>query len=124
MRRRDFLKSIRDCLGILAVSVGPWPAIGLAQTLPKRALIGFLGASSKSAGGRYYQGFQQGMRERGYREGIDYMLAERYADGQVGKLRLRAEELVSVRPESATFPLRLRRCRRHHVVYVRLLALG
>jgi putative ABC transport system substrate-binding protein len=71
----------------------------LSQPLPKRALVGFLGASSKSAGAPYYQGFQQGMRERGYVEGRDYLIEERYADGQLSRLPLLAQELVALRPD-------------------------
>jgi putative ABC transport system substrate-binding protein len=62
-------------------------------------LIGFLGAGSKLAGGRYYQGFPQGMREHGYREGVDYLLVERYADGQMDRLPSLAQGLVSVGPD-------------------------
>jgi putative ABC transport system substrate-binding protein len=80
--------------------VALWPGNGLAQTLPKRALIGFLGASSKSTGARYYRGFPQGMSELGYSEGRDYLLEERYADGQVTKLPLLAQQLVALRPDA------------------------
>jgi putative ABC transport system substrate-binding protein len=92
MRRRDFIT-------LLGGAAAAWPLAARAQqpqAVPKRALVGFLGASSSSAAGRYYQGFPQGMRERGYREGVDYQLVERYADGQVGRLPSLAHELVSV----------------------------
>ncbi len=99
MKRRDFIKSIGECFGILAASAALWPNSGLAQPVPKRALIGFLGASSKSAGARYYQGFRQGMHERGYVEGRDYQLEERYADAQANKLPLLAQQLVALNPD-------------------------
>jgi putative tryptophan/tyrosine transport system substrate-binding protein len=39
------------------------------------------------------------MRERGYAEGRDYLLEERYADGQIGRLPLLAQQLVALRPD-------------------------
>ena len=89
IRRREFI----TLLGGAAVAC---PVLARAQQLklPKRVLIGFLGAASKLAGGRYYQGFPQGMREHGYREGVDYLLVERYADGQVDRLSSLAQGLV------------------------------
>jgi putative ABC transport system substrate-binding protein len=72
----------------------------LAQTPPRRALIGFLGGGSKAQGGRYYSGFPQGMREFGYLEGRDYVFEERYADGDLsGRLQRLAEELVRLKPD-------------------------
>jgi putative ABC transport system substrate-binding protein len=76
-----------------------WPCNGLAQSRPKRPLIGFLGASSKAAGARYYSGFPLGMRELGYLEGRDYGLEDRYADGDASRLPLLAEELVRLKPD-------------------------
>jgi putative tryptophan/tyrosine transport system substrate-binding protein len=76
VKRREFI----TLLGGAAVA---WPCNGLAQSPPKRPLIGFLGASSKTAGARYYSGFLLGMRDLGYLEGRDYGFEDRYADGDV-----------------------------------------
>jgi putative ABC transport system substrate-binding protein len=92
MRRRTFL-------GIAAGSVVAWPRGGPAQPLSKWALIGFLGTSSKSAGARYYDGFPLGLRELGYLHGRDYLLEERYADGEAAKLPLLAQQLVQLNPD-------------------------
>src|SRR5262245_47459443 len=89
MRRRNFIAF----LGGAAIA---WPCNGLAQSPPKRPLIGLLLASSKAAGARYYSGFPLGMRELGYMEGRDYVLEDRYADGDASRMRLLAEELVSL----------------------------
>jgi ABC-type uncharacterized transport system substrate-binding protein len=100
MRRREFI----TLLGGAAVA---WPCNGLAQSPPKRPLIGFLGAGSKAAGTRYYGGFPLGMREIGYLEGRDYGIEDRYADGDVSRLPLLAEELVRLKPDvivAATTP--------------------
>src|SRR5262245_55276022 len=59
MRRRDFIT-------LLGGAAAAWPCNGLAQSQPRRPLIGFLGASSKAAGARYYSGFALGMRDLGY----------------------------------------------------------
>jgi putative ABC transport system substrate-binding protein len=92
MRRREFIT-------LLGGAAAAWPCNGLAQSPPKRPLIGFLGAGSKAAGARYYSGFPLGMRELGYLEGRDYGLEQRYADGDGSRLPLLAEELVRLKPD-------------------------
>ena len=92
VRRRQFI----TLLGGAAVA---WPRNGLAQSPPKRSLIGFLAASSKAAGERFYSGFPLGMRELGYLEGRDYGVEGRYADGDESRLPLLAEELVRLKPD-------------------------
>ena len=95
MRRREFI----TLLGGAAVA---WPCNGLAQLAqppPKRPLIGLLLATSKAEGARYYSGFPLGMRELGYLEGRDYVFEDRYADGDVSRLPLLAEELVKLKPD-------------------------
>jgi putative ABC transport system substrate-binding protein len=100
MKRRQFIT-------LLGGAAAAWPCNGMAQSPPKRPLIGFLGASSKAAGERYYGGFPLGMRELGYLEGRDYGVEGRYADGDASRLPLLAEELVRLKPDvivAATTP--------------------
>jgi putative ABC transport system substrate-binding protein len=92
MKRREFITLV----GGAAVL---WPHGGLAQSPPKRPLIGMLLSSSKTAGARYYGGFPLGMRELGYLEGRDYGIEERYADGDASRLPALAEELVRLKPD-------------------------
>ena len=92
MRRRNFI----TLLGGAAVA---WPCNGWAQSPPKRPLIGFLGASSKTASARYYSSFAIGMRELGYLEGRDYGFEDRYANGDVSRMPSLAEELVGLKPD-------------------------
>ena len=92
VRRRQFI----TLLGGAAVA---WPRNGLAQSPPKRSLIGFLAASSKAAGERFYSGFPLGMRDLGYLEGRDYGFEDRYSDGDASRLPLLAEELVRLKPD-------------------------
>ncbi len=100
MKRREFIT-------LLGGTAASWPCNGLAQSPPKRPLIGFLGASSKSAGARYYGGFPLGMRELGYLEGRDYGFEDRYGDGDASRLPFLVEELVRLKPDvivAATTP--------------------
>jgi putative tryptophan/tyrosine transport system substrate-binding protein len=92
VKRRAFI----TLLGGAAVA---WPCNGLAQSPPKRPLIGFLGATSKAKGAQYYSGFPIGMRELGYLEGRDYGFEDRYADGDVSRMPSLAEELVRLKPD-------------------------
>jgi putative ABC transport system substrate-binding protein len=91
MKRRQFIA--------LLGGAASWPSNGLAQSPPKRPLIGFLFASSKATGARFYSGFPLGMRELGYLEGRDYGLEDRYANGDASRLPLLAEELVRLKPD-------------------------
>ena len=97
MKRRAFIT-------LLGGAAAAWPCNGLAQSRPKRPLIGFLGASSKAAGARYYSGFPLGMRELGYLEGRDYGVEDRYADGDASRLPSLAEELVRLKPDVIVAP--------------------
>jgi ABC-type uncharacterized transport system substrate-binding protein len=92
LRRRQFLT-------LLGGAAAAWPCNGLAQSTPKRPLIGFLGAGAKAASARYYSGFPLGMRDFGYVEGRDYGVENRYADGDASRLPLLAEELVRLKPD-------------------------
>jgi hypothetical protein len=93
MTRREFIT-------LLGGAVVARPCSGLAQSPAKRPLIGFLGASSKAAGERFYGGFPVGMRELGYLEGRDYGVEGRYADGDASRLPL----LSSCRTFMACYP--------------------
>jgi hypothetical protein len=70
----DLLKR-REFITLLGGAAAAWPSHGLAQSPPKRPLIGLLFSSSKAEGARYYSGFPLGMRELGYSEGRHYGLA-------------------------------------------------
>ena len=78
MKRREFIT-------LLGGGEVAWACNGFAQSPPKRPLIGFLAASSKAAGERFYSGFPLGMRDLGYLEGRDYGFEDRYADGDASR---------------------------------------
>ena len=79
--------------GGLSLAVPPW---SLAQQPGKVWRIGFFYFGSRQSAletGRY-AAFLQGMRERGYAEGKNFVLEARYADGKVERLAALAAELL------------------------------
>ena len=92
MRRREFIT-------LLGGAAAGWPLVALAQMTSLKPLIGFLGPGSKTASGRFYDGFFEGMRALGYQLGRDYRFEDRYADGNPGRLPSLAKELVLLKPD-------------------------
>jgi ABC-type uncharacterized transport system substrate-binding protein len=95
VRRREFIT--------LFGGAAAWPLAANAQqpstSPPKRPIIGFLAGGSKVANERYYSGFPEGMRGFGYLEGRDYAFEGRYAEGDLTRLPLLAEELIRLKPD-------------------------
>ena len=60
--------------------------------------VGLLSPSSKVASKQFLDGFPLGMQQKGYSEGRDYVLESRYADGDLTRLPLLADELVRLKP--------------------------
>ena len=92
LSRRQFVQSAGLAgLGLLA-------GCGLAPrqaSEPKRvARVGLLHASSRQLSAPFLDAFRQGMDAQGYREGPDYVLELRYAEGRNERLPALAEELV------------------------------
>jgi putative tryptophan/tyrosine transport system substrate-binding protein len=91
MKRRTFL-------GLLAISAATWPVIALAQVPTKRPVIAVLFVGSQATTPVYRSAFTKGLREQGYVEGRDYDIEYRYADGDLTRLPLLADELVQLKP--------------------------
>jgi putative ABC transport system substrate-binding protein len=91
MRRREFLGAAA------AVVLRSVPAF--AQGSSKRPLIAISVGGSRAATDRFFGGFSQGMRERGYIEGRDYGLEVRYADGYYDLTPAQMDELVRLKPD-------------------------
>ena len=91
MRRREFIA------GLGAAALPTLPA--LAQPPAKRAVIGLLLASSKNATQERLSRFGLGMQELGYVEGRDYVIEDRYAEGDLARLPRLVQELVQVTPD-------------------------
>jgi putative ABC transport system substrate-binding protein len=86
----------RVALGLGAGAFAPLAT--LAQQRPVKWRIGVLQLSSKEffVQGGYQQEFLAGMRERGYVLGTDFVLDERFADGDVARLPMLAAELARI----------------------------
>ena len=91
----------RKCL-VMASALLAWPALAwtgvvLAQT-KQPILIGWLHAESRSAGGHFLAVFREGMSALGWKEGSNYVLEERWADGRADRVQPLAEELAARKP--------------------------
>jgi putative ABC transport system substrate-binding protein len=93
MRRRDFI----GLLGGASLASRPLSAFGQAPS--QQPLIAAQVGGSKTVVDRYFSGFSQGMRERGYVEGHDYRFEIRYADGDVSRIAPQMEELLRLKPD-------------------------
>jgi putative ABC transport system substrate-binding protein len=87
MRRREFIK-------LLGGAAATWPLFARAQMQRKMARIGYLGAGIKNVTPNPRDAFLQGLRDLGYVEGQNFLLVDRYADGQQERLPKLAAELV------------------------------
>src|SRR6266481_6799289 len=90
MNRRAFI----TLLGAAAA----WPLAARAQQADGMRRIGFLGGGTASLQ-PIYNGLLQGMRELGYREGKDFVVEWRLAEGQYERFTEFAAELVRLKVE-------------------------
>jgi putative ABC transport system substrate-binding protein len=74
--------------------VAAWPLAARAQQAGKTARIGFLGAASASGYARQVEGFRSGLRDLGYIEGTNIIIAYRWAEGNYARLPELAAELI------------------------------
>ena len=74
MQRREFIT-------LLGGTVAMWPLATRAQMQRKMARIGYLGAGIRTVIPNPRDWFLQGLRDRGYVEGQNFVLVERYAEG-------------------------------------------
>jgi putative tryptophan/tyrosine transport system substrate-binding protein len=78
-----------------------WPALAWTGALRAQAeppvVIGFLIATSRG-GGQGGLAFHEGMAARGWKEGTQYVVEGRYADGRVERLPELARELAAFNP--------------------------
>jgi putative ABC transport system substrate-binding protein len=87
LKRRKFI----TLLGGAAVA---WPLVSLAQQMP---VVGFLSSRSPSESTYVIAAFRQGLREAGYVEGQNLVIAFRWAEGRYDQLSALAAELVDLR---------------------------
>jgi ABC-type uncharacterized transport system substrate-binding protein len=86
MRRREFITLI----GSAALG---WPTA--ANTQPRVPRLGYLWQGSAGTDGTTRQGFQQGLRDRGYVEGENISVGYHYADGREERLVELVREVVA-----------------------------
>ena len=84
MRRREFIAR-------LAATVA-WPSAVCAQQ-HKVWRVGWLDAGSAPRGDNF-EAFRQGLKELGYAEGMDMVIEQRFADGNIDRLPILAGDLV------------------------------
>ena len=82
----------RAFIGTLAVGLLAAPLAAAAQPAGKVYRIGFLRAGQPPT--PWVEAFQQGLRERGYRDGQNVVVEFRFTDGSLDQLPRLAEELV------------------------------
>jgi len=93
MRRREFLGALDGA--------AVWPIAARAQQQGPRpaALIGWLSFQSREAGGHLLVALKKGLATLGWKEGTQFVVEERWADGQLYRLQPLAENLAAMKPK-------------------------
>jgi putative ABC transport system substrate-binding protein len=93
MRRREFIT-------LIGSGAAAWPIAARAQEQgPRPALIGWLCLQSREAGGHLLVALKEGLATLGWKEGTQFVVEERWADGQFDRLQPLAEELAAMKPK-------------------------
>ena len=94
MRRREFITLLG---GAATASLG-WPRAVPAQQPPTKVFrIGFLGLPTASSLPQRPEAFRAGLRDLGYREGRDFVIDYRWADGDYDRLPSLLDDLIRLK---------------------------
>ena len=74
------------------------PRAVFAQAKQAPVLIGWLHGDSRESSGHYLAAFKDGLAALGWKEGAQYAIEERWADGRYARLPSLAEELAAKKP--------------------------
>ena len=87
-------RSLLIVLGATALA----PRAVFAQAKQAPVLIGWLNTDSRELSGHYLTAFKEGLAALGWKEGSQYVIEERWANGRMDRLQSLAEELAARKP--------------------------
>ncbi len=87
----------RTFVGVVAGALLAMPLAIEAQEAEKVARIGYLSPNSAEFGQHTLAAFRQGLRERGWVEGQNLLIEDRWADGRADRLPALAAELIRLK---------------------------
>ncbi len=90
--------------GALLLLTAPLLAEAQASRADKAARIGLLGTTSRQRAPELWEAFRQGLRERGWVEGQNIVIEERWAEGKVERLTTLAADLVRLKVDVIVAP--------------------
>lgn len=98
---RPLLQSVQRralVIGAGAWSVLAWIESAFSQQKKPPVVIGWLGTGRASASDQYLSAFKEGMAEYGWKEGVQYVVEVRWAEGYVDRLLALADEIAAKKP--------------------------
>jgi len=91
----------REFISLLGVSVAAWPLAVRAQQAERVRRIGLLmGVADDREGQPRVTALKQGLQELGWTQGRNIQIETRFGEGDPGRIRAHAAELVALAPEA------------------------